>query len=49
MTTYTLEHPEKPLRYRINDTEYERSPMTGKVGLWVRHARGDEFVLLARP
>ena len=46
---FTLEHPEKPLRYRINGTEYERSPTAGEVGLWVRHARGDEFVLRARP
>ncbi|MHC4769974.1 MAG: hypothetical protein ACYTEI_14865, partial [Planctomycetota bacterium] len=40
---FTLEHPQVGLRYRVNDVEWERFPKADEVGLWVTHARGDEF------
>jgi hypothetical protein len=40
---FTLEHPEAGLRYRINGVEYVRHLGPGEVGLWVTHARGDDF------
>jgi hypothetical protein len=43
---FTFEFPDQPIRYRINDVVYERCPEEGEVGLWVTHAREDDFELL---
>jgi hypothetical protein len=40
---FTLEHPRAGLRYRVNGVEHQRFPEAGEVGLWVTHARGEEF------
>jgi hypothetical protein len=45
---FTLEFPNRPLRYRINDVEHVRFPDEGEVGIWVTHAPDDVFGLLTR-
>ena len=40
---FTLEDPRAGLRYRINGVEHVRNLGPGQIGLWVMHARGDEF------
>jgi hypothetical protein len=42
---FTLEFPDQPLRYRLNDAEYVRFAEEGEVGLWVTHAPDDDFEL----
>jgi hypothetical protein len=42
---FTLEFPDEPLRYRINDVEYVRFAEDDEVGLWVTHGPEDEFKL----
>jgi hypothetical protein len=43
---FSLEDPRRGLRYRVNDVEFERFPEDGEVGLWITHARGDEFYVV---
>jgi hypothetical protein len=40
---FTLEHPRAGLRYRLNGVDYHRNLGPGEVGVWVTHARGDDF------
>jgi len=40
---FTLEHPRAGLRYRVNGVNYHRNLGPGEVGVWVTHARGDDF------
>ncbi|MHC4901137.1 MAG: hypothetical protein ACYTGD_05685 [Planctomycetota bacterium] len=43
---FTLEFPDQPLRYRINDVTFTRYAEEGEVGLWVSHEEDDDFELV---
>jgi hypothetical protein len=45
---FTLEFPDKPLRYRLGGRTHAKFPEPGEVGLWVTHQPDDKFKLLGK-